>query len=179
MSDHGLPDHELLADLQAQIARQENEIAALRSLVRTLAERNAGSSSRYVPDVWLNSSRAEMNHWSEAFRREHLSVQPGLFPGVTPEWAYGDARGQGVRVAVIDTGVLGTPTRDVRPALASLEGRASQRSERPIQGAGPGADRVGTGSTHPGTGVTTSQQGDHPNDQAVRASRRLPPCPLR
>ncbi len=45
--------------------------------------------------------------WSDAFNPDRLGTAPGLdLPGViTPEWAYGDGLGAGVKVAVIDSGI--------------------------------------------------------------------------
>ena len=48
--------------------------------------------------------------WAEPFHGEGPGAAPVLSLGgrVTPEWAYGDRSGRGVRVAVIDSGVDGS-----------------------------------------------------------------------
>jgi subtilisin len=45
--------------------------------------------------------------WSEQFSAEALReiTTPGPLGAITPEWAWGGSTGQGVRVAVIDTGI--------------------------------------------------------------------------
>jgi subtilisin len=47
--------------------------------------------------------------WSEGFAEDRLGPAPSLdLPGfVTPEWAYGDRTGAGVKVAVVDSGIEG------------------------------------------------------------------------
>jgi subtilisin family serine protease len=54
-------------------------------------------------------STAGLPAWSEGFAPDRLGPAPTLdLPGfVTPEWAYGDRRGEGVRVAVVDSGIEG------------------------------------------------------------------------
>jgi subtilisin len=50
---------------------------------------------------------AELPEWSDAFLAGRLGPAPTLaLPGaITPAWAYGEGRGAGVKVAVIDSGV--------------------------------------------------------------------------
>lgn len=57
--------------------------------------------------------------WSEAFAPDRLEPAPSLaLPGlITPEWAYGDGSGAGVKVAVIDSGI----ERD-HPAVGAVAG---------------------------------------------------------
>ena len=44
--------------------------------------------------------------WSEAFLDGVALAPPLVLPGVvTTEWAYGDGRGHGVRVAIVDSGI--------------------------------------------------------------------------
>ncbi len=45
--------------------------------------------------------------WSEQFNAEAIQqlVQSGPIARITPEWAFGDSTGNGVRVAVVDSGV--------------------------------------------------------------------------
>jgi subtilisin len=52
-------------------------------------------------------SATELPAWSESFLPDRLGAAPTLaLPGsITREWAYGDGRGRGVKVAVIDSGV--------------------------------------------------------------------------
>jgi subtilisin family serine protease len=59
--------------------------------------------------------------WSEQFEPETLKPAP-LFPLATPitrDWAWGDATGAGVKVAVIDSGIDAT-----HPAVGHVEGGA-------------------------------------------------------
>lgn len=52
-------------------------------------------------------SAADLPAWSDAFLADRLGPAPTLaLPGfITPEWAYGDGSGAGVKVAVIDSGI--------------------------------------------------------------------------
>jgi subtilisin len=52
-------------------------------------------------------STGELPAWSDAFVTGQLGPAPTLdLPGaITPAWAYGDRTGQGVKVAVIDSGI--------------------------------------------------------------------------
>ncbi|MBA2282679.1 MAG: S8 family serine peptidase [Acidimicrobiia bacterium] len=52
--------------------------------------------------------------WSEAF--DGVRAVPGL-EGITRDWAYGDRRGAGVKVAIVDSGVDGA-----NPAVGGLAG---------------------------------------------------------
>ena len=54
-------------------------------------------------------STAGLPAWSEGFAPDRLGPAPSLdLPGViTPQWAYGDGRAEGVRVAIVDSGVEG------------------------------------------------------------------------
>jgi subtilisin len=57
--------------------------------------------------------------WSEAFEHDRLGAAPSvdLPAAITRAWAFGNGRGDGVRVAVIDSGV--DPTH---PSVGSVEG---------------------------------------------------------
>jgi Subtilase family. len=52
-------------------------------------------------------SAADLPAWSDAFLADRLGPAPTLdLPGfITPDWAYGDGTGAGVKVAVIDSGI--------------------------------------------------------------------------
>lgn len=59
--------------------------------------------------------------WGDAFIPERLPTVPTLHPlrDMTREWAYGDASGRGVRVAIVDSGV-----DSGNPAVGGLAGGA-------------------------------------------------------
>ena len=64
-------------------------------------------------------STADSPAWSDAFASDRLAPAPSLtIPGlITPEWAYGDGTGAGIKVAVIDSGVDAD-----HPAIGSVAG---------------------------------------------------------
>lgn len=58
----------------------------------------------------IEADALDLPAWSDVFHSAELGPRPdlGLHDPITREWAYGDASGRGVRVAVIDSGVDGT-----------------------------------------------------------------------
>lgn len=84
--------------------------------------------------------------WSEQFDPDALAAVTALDPGtaITRAWAWGDADGAGVKVAVVDSGIDGD-----HPAVGQLAGAVAVEHEPP-DGArvveGPHEDLVGHGT---------------------------------
>lgn len=85
--------------------------------------------------------------WSWAFAPGALPDAPVDLPhDITPEWAYGDRSGRGVRVAIVDSGI-----DPEHPAVGSVAGAVSIDHDRSISSGfkitpGPHEDRYGHGT---------------------------------
>ena len=86
--------------------------------------------------------------WSWQFEPEVLRPAPGLGPevAITPEWAFGGVHGEGVKVAVVDSGIDGA-----HPAVGGVQGAVALAYDPGVAGRvrfdeGPHEDLFGHGT---------------------------------
>jgi subtilisin len=86
--------------------------------------------------------------FSSAFTPERLREIPSILPtdGITPEWAWADSNGQGVKVAVVDSGIEGDHPGLVGPPVASYVAIAEQPDGTLAFDTSPHADACGHGT---------------------------------